>query len=54
MGTLPLTRAGNSGEWVARLSIGVWRFQIARDSLTGTFTVNDGTIMRRVSASPLK
>ena len=53
MGTLTLTRDASSDEWVARLPSGVWRFQIGRDSLSGTLTVNDGAIMRRVSASPL-
>ena len=53
MGPLTLTREG-SDAWVARLPVGVWRFQIGRDSLTGTLTVSDGAIMRRVSALPLR
>ena len=54
MGPLTLTHEPRSGQWLARLPVGTWRFQIGRDSLTGTFAVNDGTIMRRVSASPLR
>ena len=54
MGTLTLTRDASSGEWVARLPMGVWRFQIGSDSLRGTLMVHDGAIMRRVSASPLR
>ena len=53
MGDLTLTRAASAEEWVARIPTGVWRFQIGRDSLTGTLTVNDGAVMRRVSATPL-
>ena len=54
MGPLTLTHEASSGQWFARLPVGIWRFQIRRDSLTGTFAVNDGTIMRRVSAAPLR
>lgn len=54
MGELTLTREAGSNEWVSRLPLGVWKFQIGRDSLSGTLTVNDGTVMRRVSASPLR
>jgi hypothetical protein len=54
MGTLTLTREAGADAWVARLPTGVWRFQIGRDSLTGTLMVNDGAIMRRVFASPLR
>lgn len=53
MGALTLTHEALSDEWVARIPTGVWRFKIGRDSLTGTLTVSDGFIMRRVSASPL-
>jgi hypothetical protein len=51
MGTLTLAREVGSSDWVARLAVGVWRFQIGRDSLTGTLTVDDGAVMRRVSAT---
>ena len=54
MGTLTLIRQDGSNDWVARLPLGVWRFQFRRDSLTGILTVNDGAVMRRVSASPLR
>ena len=54
MGALTLTRDAHSDEWVARIPTGVWRFKIGRDSLTGTLTVSDGAVMRRVSASPLR
>lgn len=54
MGPLTLTRERGADTWVARLPMGVWRFQIVSDSLTGTLTVRDGTIMRRVFASPLR
>jgi hypothetical protein len=50
MGTLSLTRAAGSADWTARIPVGVWRFQIGRDSLTGTFTTNAGDVMRRISA----
>jgi hypothetical protein len=54
MGTLTLKREAGADAWVARLPMGVWRFQIGRDSLTGTLMVNDGAIMRRVFASSLR
>jgi hypothetical protein len=54
MGPLTLARDVRSNDWVARLPQGVWRFRIGPDSLTGTLTVTDGTVMRRVSASPLR
>jgi hypothetical protein len=51
MGPLTLTRDASTTDWVGRLPMGVWRFQISADSLTGTLTVSDGVVMRRVSAA---
>src|SRR5689334_17655403 len=45
MGALTLAHDVSSDQWTARLPSGVWRFRIGHDSLSGTLTVDDGTVM---------
>ncbi len=52
MGPLEPTR-DRSGALVARLPMGMWKFDVRGDSLTGALVLVDGSVMRRVQAKRL-
>jgi len=50
MGSLECRRQASPAEVTCSIGSGVWRFWVAQDSLRGSLTLTDGSVMRAVVA----